>query len=82
VWQDRIGGKHTCSPVYIDGRIYFLSEEEGESVVIESGPQLKILARNRLDEKCKASMAVSRGNLFVRSEQHLFCIGKRPPEEE
>ncbi|HJN10961.1 MAG TPA: PQQ-binding-like beta-propeller repeat protein [Pirellulaceae bacterium] len=77
-WQDRIGGKHSSSPIYADGKIYFLTEAEGESVVIEAGPQLKILARNRLEEKCKASMAVSRGNLFVRSEQHLFCIGKRP----
>jgi hypothetical protein len=45
--------------------------------VIEAGSQLKILARNSLEEKCKASMAASQGNLFVRSEQHLFCIGKR-----
>jgi outer membrane protein assembly factor BamB len=82
VWQDRIGGKHTCSPIYSDGRIYFLSEAEGESVVIEAGSQLKILARNSLEEKCKASMAASQGNLFVRSEQHLFCIGKRPSADE
>jgi outer membrane protein assembly factor BamB len=75
VWQERIGGKHSASPIYADGRIYFLTEAEGETVVIESGPKLKILARNRVDEKCKASMAVSQGNLFIRSEHHLFCIG-------
>lgn len=75
-WQERIGGKHSASPIYADGRIYFLTEAEGESVVIEAGPNLKILARNRIDEKCKASIAVSQGNLFIRSEQHLFCIGK------
>lgn len=77
VWQERIGGKHVSSPIYADGKIYFLTEAEGESVVIQSGPALKILARNRLDEMCKASMAVSQGNLFIRSERHLFCIGKR-----
>ncbi|MEO2013717.1 MAG: PQQ-binding-like beta-propeller repeat protein [Fuerstiella sp.] len=81
VWQERIGGKHSCSPIYADGRIYFLTEAEGESVVIEAGPKQKILARNRLGEKCKASMAVSQGNLFVRSEQHLFCIGQPPGSE-
>jgi outer membrane protein assembly factor BamB len=79
-WQDRIGGKHAASPIYADGKIYFLTEADGESVVIEAGPDLKILARNRIDEKCKASMAVSQGNLFIRSEQHLFCIGKRPAD--
>ena len=76
VWQERIGGKHSASPIHVDGKIYFLTEAEGESVVIEAGPELKILARNRIEEKCKASMAVSQGNLFIRSEQHLFCIGR------
>ncbi|HIE96914.1 MAG TPA: hypothetical protein EYG03_06475 [Planctomycetes bacterium] len=81
VWQERISGKHSCSPIYADGRIYFLTEAEGESVVIEAGPKLKVLARNRIEEKCKASMAVSQGNLFIRSEQHLFCIGQLPGSE-
>ena len=75
-WQERIGGKHSASPIYADGNIYFLTEAEGETVVIEAGPELKILARNRLEEKCKASIAVSQGNLFIRSEYHLFCIGQ------
>ncbi|MDP7014316.1 MAG: PQQ-binding-like beta-propeller repeat protein [Pirellulaceae bacterium] len=75
VWQDRIGGKHSSSPIYAAGKIYFLTEAEGETTVIAAGPSLKILARNRLDEKCKASMAVSQGNIFIRSEKHLFRIG-------
>jgi outer membrane protein assembly factor BamB len=76
VWQERIGGKHSSSPIYADGRIYFLTEAEGETLVIEPGPKLTILATNRIDEKCKASMAVSQGNIFIRSERNLFCIGK------
>ncbi len=78
VWQNRIGGKHSCSPVYIDGKIYFLSEAEGEAVIIEAGSEFHVVARNRLDEKCKGSIGVSQGNLFIRSENHLFCIGDRP----
>lgn len=81
VWQDRIGGKHSSSPIYADGRIYFLTEAEGETAVIEPGNQLKVLARNPLDEKCKASMAVSQGNLFIRSEKNLYCIGENPGEK-
>ncbi len=78
VWQERVGGKHSSSPVYADGRIYFLTEAEGESIVIEPGPKLNILARNQIDEFCKASMAVSQGNLFIRSQRNLLCIGKSP----
>jgi outer membrane protein assembly factor BamB len=75
-WQDRIGGKHSSSPMYADGRIYFLTEAEGETVVIEAGDKLKVLAKNRLDEKCKASMAASNGHLFIRTEKNLYCIGE------
>lgn len=75
VWEERIGGNHSASPVFADGKIYFLSEG-GETTVIEAGPHFKELARNKLDEKCQASMAVSGGHLFIRSEKNLFCIGK------
>ena len=76
VWQERIGGNHSASPVYADGRIYFLSEA-GDSAIIEANPKFSgILATNSVGERCQASMAISRGNLFIRSDKHLFCIGK------
>lgn len=74
VWQERVGGNHSASPVLADGQIYFLSEE-GETTIVGAGPEFKVLARNSLGEKCQASMAVSRGQLFIRSERHLWCIG-------
>jgi outer membrane protein assembly factor BamB len=72
-WQVRIGGNHSASPVYADGRIYFLSEE-GESAVIAPGKQFKALARNELDGEMLASMAVSGGSIFVRSRTHLYRL--------
>lgn len=73
VWQERVGGNFSASPVYADGKIYFLSEA-GETTVIEAAPQFKVLAKNPLGEKCQASMAVSDGRLFIRSDKQLFCI--------
>ena len=73
-WRARLGGNHSASPIYADGRIYFLSEE-GESVVIAPGKELKHLATNQLDGRTLASMAVAGGSLFVRSETHLYRIG-------
>jgi outer membrane protein assembly factor BamB len=73
-WQSRLGGNHSASPVYADGRIYFLSEE-GESVVIAPGKQFKALAKNQLDGQTLASMAVSGGSIFVRSQTHLYRLG-------
>jgi outer membrane protein assembly factor BamB len=72
-WRARVGGSHSASPIYADGRIYFLSEE-GESVVLAPGQQLKHLATNQLDGRTLASMAVSGGSIFIRSETHLYRI--------
>ena len=72
-WKARVGGNHSASPIYADGRIYFLSEE-GESVVIAPGKELKVLAKNELNGETLASMAVSGSSIFVRSRTHLYRL--------
>ncbi|MFN0119880.1 MAG: PQQ-binding-like beta-propeller repeat protein [Blastocatellia bacterium] len=74
-WRARLGGNHSASPLYADGRIYFLSEE-GESVVIAPGKEYKPLATNHLDGSTLASMAVAEGSIFIRSQTHLYRIGE------
>jgi outer membrane protein assembly factor BamB len=73
-WQVRLGGNHSASPIYADGRIYFLSED-GQTVVIAPGKQFKSLATNQLEAQTLASMAVSGGSIFVRSQTHLYRLG-------
>ena len=73
LWRARVGGNHSASPVYAGGRIYFLSEE-GESVVIAPGRQLKHLATNQIDGPTLASMAISHSSIFIRSQTHLYRI--------
>jgi outer membrane protein assembly factor BamB len=74
VYAERVGGNHSTSPVYADGRIYVLSDS-GETTVIAAGPEFKILAQNPIEERCQASIAISTGHLFIRSEKHVWCIG-------
>jgi outer membrane protein assembly factor BamB len=78
VWQKRIGGKHAASPIYSEGKIYFLADLDGETVIIKAGDKYEEIARNTVGEACKASIAASQGNLFIRSDKHLFCIGENP----
>ena len=75
LWRERLGGKVSASPVWADGKIYFLSEK-GETTIIEDGPQFKVVATNDLGEKCCASLAISQGNIFIRAEKTLYCIGE------
>jgi outer membrane protein assembly factor BamB len=73
-WQHRLGGSYSASPVYADGRLYFLSEE-GLTTVVEPGHQFVVLARNQLDGATLASIGVSNGSIFIRSDAHLYRIG-------
>jgi hypothetical protein len=65
--------KTSASPIFADGRIYFLNEE-GESVVIEPGKAFKKLASNQLDGQTLASMAVSGRSIYIRSVSHLYRL--------
>jgi len=76
VWQERVGGNFAASPVAAAGRIYCVGDS-GETTVIAAGPEFKVLARNPLEERVQASPAISQGQIFIRTEHHLFCIGAK-----
>jgi outer membrane protein assembly factor BamB len=75
VWQQRIEGVFSASPVAADGKIYFVSEN-GETIVVRAGRTPEVLARNGLGERQIASPAVSNGQIFIRTDDHVFAIGK------
>ncbi|HET9261687.1 MAG TPA: PQQ-binding-like beta-propeller repeat protein [Vicinamibacterales bacterium] len=74
VWQGRVGGVFSASPVAGDGKVY-LQSESGETIVLRAGRDAEIIARNTIGERTLASMAVASGRIFLRSDEHLFCIG-------
>lgn len=73
--EARLRGPFSASPVWADGRLYFLSEK-GETTIVEATPELKEVARNPLGEKCCAGPAISQKQIFIRTESNLYCIGK------
>ena len=73
IWQQRLGGTFSASPIFADGRIYFLAEQ-GVTTVIAPGKEFRRLASNPLDGGLLASMAVSNGSLFLRTDSHLYRI--------
>ncbi|MFZ0281301.1 MAG: PQQ-binding-like beta-propeller repeat protein [Bacteroidales bacterium] len=75
VWRQRLRGVFFASPAGADGKVYFVSET-GETIVVRAGREPHILARNNLGERLIASPAISRGHIFLRSDENLFCIGK------
>lgn len=72
-WQHRLDGNFSASPVFADGRIYFLNEE-GVATVMLPGKEFRTLATNHVDGATLASMAVSAGSIFIRTDTHLYRI--------
>jgi outer membrane protein assembly factor BamB len=71
IWQDRLDGTFSASPLVAGGRIYFFNEQ-GVCTVLQPGRTKKVLAENTLESGCMASAAVSGKALFVRTKTHLY----------
>ena len=76
-------GTYSASPVLADGKIYVTTEEEGITTVFRAGPKFEVLSSNSLlgdcSPYCLSSVAVSEGQLFVRTASFLWAIGERQP---
>jgi outer membrane protein assembly factor BamB len=74
LWMKKLGRRHSASPVLAEGRLYF-PDDDGTTWVLAAGREFKVLAKNTLGEECYASPAVSRGQMFLRTLHHLWCLG-------
>jgi outer membrane protein assembly factor BamB len=79
-WQKRLGGAFSASPLHATGRVYFQSED-GVGIVLAAATTFRQLARNDLGERSLASYAAADGALFIRTEKHLYRIGKAQRRE-
>ncbi|MSR32848.1 MAG: hypothetical protein EXR99_15240 [Gemmataceae bacterium] len=83
LYDSRIGNgqnKGLSSPLVLRGKI-LIPLDDGETVVVEPGAELKILYRNKLGDGTPldfgASPAVSAGKIFFRSQHTLYCVGEK-----
>lgn len=76
IWErKRIGneGTYLASPVYGDGKIY-IAGQNGNIVVLEDGPELKILSKNDMGEGVIGTPGIADGRIFIRTRSKLYCI--------
>jgi len=74
LWQDRLGRHYSASLVTAGGLVYFLADD-GITKLVRPGKTLDVVAENKLGEFCYASPAISQGQILVRGERNLYCIG-------
>lgn len=71
-----VGSGFSASPIAADGKIY-LSNEDGEILVIAAGDKFEHVATNSMGELLMATPAISQGVMYVRSAQSLIAIGRK-----
>lgn len=71
-----IGSGFSASPVAADGKIY-LSNEDGDMLVIAAGRKFEYLGMNAIGELLMATPALSEGVMYVRSSQSLWAVGRK-----
>ena len=82
VFQERLEprpGKIWSSPVLADGKIYLVSQQNG-TYVVAAKSRFELLAHNQFkddDSRTNASPALDHGQLFLRTDRRLYCIGKQ-----
>jgi outer membrane protein assembly factor BamB len=75
LWQQRVKGPISASPIIADGKAYVVAED-GSTSIVALGAEPKLLATNSLGETMLATPAIADGAIFLRSDQHVYCIGK------
>jgi outer membrane protein assembly factor BamB len=79
--RQRVSGEasgFTASPWAYNQKIFAISED-GETFVMQAGPEFKLLWKNALDGMVLATPAIARGSLFIRTNTKLYRIARRSP---
>jgi outer membrane protein assembly factor BamB len=80
VWEERLTGTGArnaswSSPVLAGDRLY-LANQNADVFVLRAGLKFECLSTNSIGgEPMNASPAISRGEIFLRTDKHLWCIG-------
>jgi outer membrane protein assembly factor BamB len=76
LWQKRIGGEYSASPVYADAKLWFFSED-GTTTVLKPGRVFEQVAENRLNDGFMASPAIAGKAFFLRTRTHLYRVEEK-----
>ncbi len=75
-WTARAAGTCWGSMVLADGNLYVTNQGGSTLVFKPNSDEFEEVAQNKLGETCNSTPAFSDGDIFIRTHQHLYCIGK------
>lgn len=74
LWQERLGGTYSASPVCAGDHIYCVADD-GNVVVLAASDTFQVLGRNTLGEATQSTPAIANGRMIFRTESHLISLG-------
>lgn len=80
-WRERLGGNFSASPLAVGNLVYCVSEE-GVTHVVRVGERCEKLGTPKIKGKTYASLGVSAGRLFLRSDKQLYCFAAADPDDQ
>ena len=77
IWQKRMKGRFSASPILANNLIYFFNEDT-VCTIIKPTRELEIVAENKLsDNKLMATPAFDENSIYIRTEKKLTRIVKK-----
>ena len=78
IWHAKAIGSSWSSTELVDGKL-FSTDQSGDTIVWLPGDKLEPVSHNAMGEKMRASLVFSDGQVFIRTYEALYCVGKRKP---
>ena len=75
LWQKRLDGNFTSSPVMV-GDLIYATNEGGMTFVLKAGSKAEVVAKNDLEERTLATPTIAGDRIYLRTESHLYCIAE------
>ncbi len=73
LWKKKLARHVSASPVLANGYLYFV-DDDAVTYVLKANAEFAVLHKNKLDDECYASPAISQGQIFLRGLHNLYCI--------
>ena len=80
VWEERLpangaSAQTWSSPVLVEDRIYIVNQS-GDTVVLRAEPKFEVIAVNPVGEPSNSTLALSDGEIFLRTQEALWCLAE------
>ncbi len=82
LWEGKRVTEACWASTVLVGDKLLVTEQNGQTTILVASPQYKVLAKNSLKEHTDASPAIANGRIFIRTYQHLWCIGEKETRRE